>query len=270
MKKPLHAPLFALALLGALPLVSAAPAAASAGETMTAEQILDKALESGAIGFSKGTAQLDMLIKDAKGKGKQRTMDVKAMTDDDGMLKIMLKFTRPAEVAGMGFLVLQNKDALADQFIYMPAARVTKRVSTGQATGSLFGSDFAYIDLMPLNPTEREAAKMTRLDDAKVAGRRAYVISTEIDVVGSPYSKLITYVDAAHLVPLRIEFFDPDGKPLKTLKVKALKKVEKRLIPTKLTMSNVQRGTETVVQVRDIKPDAPLGPSDFTEEALQR
>jgi outer membrane lipoprotein-sorting protein len=261
-----------LALFGALvsPGLVAAPAAASTGESMTAEQILDKALESGAIGFSKGTANLDMLITDAKGNSKQRTMAVKAMTGDDNMLKIMLKFTRPAEVAGMGFLVIQNKNALADQFIYMPAARVTKRVAAGQASGSLFGSDFAYVDLMPLNPTERESAKMTRLDDAKVAGRRAYVISTDIDVVGSPYSKLITYVDAEHLVPLRIEFFDPDGKPLKTLKVKALKKVEKRLIPTKLSMANAQKGTETIVQVRDIQPDAPLSASDFTEEALQR
>ena len=145
-----------------------------------------------------------------------------------------------------------------------------RRVAAGQATGSLFGSDFAYVDLMPLNPAERDAAKMTRLDDVKVAGRRAHVISTTIDIVGSPYSKLITYVDAQHLVPLRIEFFDPQGKPLKTLKVKALKKVEKRLVPTKLSMRNSQRGTETIVQVRDIRPDAPLGDADFTEEALQR
>lgn len=251
----------------ALGLFVAAPAWGA--ENLSAEEIVDKAMENGSIGFSKGTATLQMDITDAKGQTKRRTLDVKAMKDDEG-LKTLLKFSRPAEVAGMGFLVVEKADSLPDQFLYMPAARVTRRIPAGNATGSLFGSDFAYVDLMPLPAAERDQAEMTRLDDAKVGGRAAYVVRTDIDVTGSPYSRLVTYVDQQYLMPLRIEFFDEDGKRLKTLKIKALKKVQERLLPTRLVMENVQKGTSTEIRVSDVQPDAPLTASDFTEEALQR
>lgn len=261
---------FAFALALGLTVAALAPASSALAATeLGPDEILSRALENGSIGFSKGTAVIKMTLTDAKGDVKERILDVKAMKDDEG-LKTLLKFQRPAEVAGMGFLVVEKANSLPDQFIYMPAARVTKRVAAGQASSSLFGSDFAYVDLMPLPAAGEDQVKLTRLPDAKVAGRDAFVVSAEPQVAGSPYSKLITYVDQTHLIPLRIEFFDPEGRPLKTLKVKELKKVQDRLLPTKLTMQNSQKGSQTLVEVSSIAPDAPLSASDFTEEALQR
>lgn len=260
--------LSALAFATVVGLGLAAPSAARADE-LTAQNILDKALENGSIGFSKGSAVIEMLIEDEKGRAKERVIDVKAMKDDDG-LKTLLKFQRPAEVAGMGFLVVEKDGSLPDQFLYMPAARVTRRVPATNAGGSLFGSDFAYADLMPLPAKDAEDVTSIRLADDKVSGRPTYVIQTDIPVTGSPYSRLVTYVDQTYLLPLRIDFFDADGKALKTLKVKELKKVDDRLLPTRLSMKNAQKGSSTEIRVRDIEPNAPLGPSDFTEEALQR
>jgi len=238
-------------------------------DELTADAILDKALNKGnVLGFNQGTATLSMTItKD--GVAKNRTLEIKALRENQ-LMKSMVKFSKPAEVAGISFLVIEKKDALPDQYVYVPAAKVVRRVAAGNASSSFFDSDFSYVDLMPLPPSQRDKAKMTRLPDADVGGQPAYVIEAVLNVEGAPYGKLITYLHKEHLTPLKVEFFDGKLAPLKTLKVKKLKKVKGELVPVEVTMKSEVAKTETHLVITDINPDAKLSASDFTEEAMQR
>ncbi len=256
----------ALALLLAVP---AAPAFA-AKDAITAEQILDKALAKSQVGVQQGTAVLEMKIVSPRGEAKSRTLAVKAMRGEQGLLRSLVRFQKPAEVAGIAFLVREKKGALPDQYVYVPAAKVVRQIAAGNASSSFFGSDFTYADLMPLPASERDQVKLNRLADTDVGGQPAYVVEAMPQFEGSPYSKLVTYVHKEHLVPLKIEFFDPQGKPLKTLSVKKLKKVKDELLPVELVMKNLQQGSRTEIVISDPDPDAKLSDADFTEEAMQR
>jgi hypothetical protein len=247
-----------------------APVRVAQADKISADDIINKALEKGNVGFSQGTATLKMDITNARGEVKSRTLDLRAMKDDAGLVRSLVKFTKPAEVAGISFLVLEKKDALPDQYVYVPAAKVVRRVAAGNSSSSFFGSDFAFVDLMPLPPSERDKVAVTRLPDQKVGGQLAYVIEAIPKVEGAPYGKLVTYVHQKHLIPLKIDFFDDKMKPLKVLKVRKLKKLQGELVPIELVMRNVQVGSQTLLTIKNPNPKAKLSPSDFTEEAMQR
>ncbi len=246
----------------------AAPVVAPAVEP-SAEEIVEKALNKGAVGFKQGSATLLMNVVSAKGEAKQRTLELKAMRSPDGLLHSMVKFTKPAEVAGIAFLVHEKKDALPDQYVYVPQAKVVRRVAAGNATSSFFGSDFTFGDLMPLPVSQKDKVQITKLADQTVGGQVAYVLEVIPKIEGSPYGRVVAYVQKETLTPLKIEFFDPSLKPLKTLSVKKLKKVADELVPVEVVMEAVS-GSRTELSVENPDPNAKLSESDFTEEAMQR
>jgi hypothetical protein len=254
---------------------------AAAAKELTATEIVEKALSRGAVGFQQGTSTLRMTIVSAKGDAKERTLDIKALKDQDGLLKSLVKFTKPADVSGTAFLVLQKKDALPDQYVYVPKAKIVRRIAAGNATSTFFGSDFTYADLMPLPMSERDKVAVERLADDTVGGQPVHVLQLTPKIEGTPYGKLVAHIHRDLLVPLKIEFFDPAGAPLKTLVVR---KLEKRNVcpenakkkdgcelhlPTEVEMK-AAAGSKTELVIENIDPNAQLTEADFTEEAMQR
>lgn len=254
-----------------LPLVFAAalaPVAVHAAEP-SAEDIVQQALSKGAVGFKQGTASLQMTIVTPKGEAKARSLEIKAMRGGDGLLRSLVRFTTPADVNGTSFLVVEKKDALPDQYVYVPKAKVVRRIAAGNASSSFFGSDFTYADLMPLPMSEKDKVAINRLPDGDVGGQAVYVIEVVPKIEGAPYGKLIAHVHKTLLVPLKIEFFDAQKAPLKTLRVKKLQKVNNEQVPVEVEMK-AESGSRTELTLEKVDPNAKLAESDFTEEAMQR
>jgi len=246
-----------------------APVAAAAAKELTVEEIVEKAMSKGAVGFKQGTASLQMTLFTAKGEAKPRSLDIKAMRGKDGMLRSLVRFSKPADVNGTSFLVVEKKDALPDQYVYVPKAKVVRRIAAGNASSSFFGSDFAYVDLMPLPMSSKDKVAVEKLPDGEVGGIAVHVISITPKIEGAPYGKLTIYVHKELLVPMKIEFFGPDKKPLKTLRVKKLQKVGGEQVPVEVEMK-AENGTRTELILEKVDPDAVLTEADFTEEAMQR
>jgi len=238
-------------------------------DNRSAEDIVKAVAEKGAFGFKQGSAQIEMKVTKKSGSIKSNTMTVKAMRSD-GLLRSMVRFDKPVKIAGMSFLVRQKKDALPDQYVYIPAAKVVRRIAAGNAGSSFFGSDFTYGDLMPLPTSQADKVSLKRLPDALVGGQPVNVVEITPKVEGSPYGKLVVSVHSQKLTPLKIEFFDPKMAPLKTLSTKKLKKIDEELIPVEMEMVNLQKGSKTLIRILEMNPKAELSDSDFTEEAMQR
>lgn len=277
MMRPLLAVPFACAFALSVSLFGAAPAAAQksapaapAGD-LSADEIVEKALGKGAVGFRQGTATIKMTIVSAKGEAKERTLDVKAMRGEDGMLKSMVKFSKPADVNGTAFLVVEKKDALPDQYVYVPKAKVVRRIAAGNASSTFFGSDFTYGDLMPLPMSEKDKVAIEKLADGDVGGQPVYVLQLTPKIDGAPYGKVIAHVHKELLVPVKIEFFDNKQAPLKTLRVKKLQKIKgsNEQVPVEVEMK-ANNGARTELVLENVDPNAKLLESDFTEEAMQR
>lgn len=254
---------------GALAAPAKAAAKAAAGKELTVDEIMEKAMSKGAVGFKQGQATIRMTITDPKGEASERTLRIQAMKGADGMLRSMVKFTKPASVNGTAFLVVEKKDALPDQYVYVPKAKVVRRIAAGNATSTFFGSDFTFGDLMPLPMSQKDKIQIDKLPDGDVGGQPVHIISIVPKIEGSPYGKVVAYVHKDLLIPLKIEFFDPAMKPLKVLKVKKLQKVEGETVPVEVEMK-AEAGSKTELVLETVEPNAKLSDSDFTEEAMQR
>lgn len=270
--RPLLALSFACAF--ALSLTASAQKAAAAtpaGKELSADEIVEKALGKGAVGFRQGTATIKMTIVSAKGEAKERTLDVKAMRGEDGMLKSMVKFSKPADVNGTAFLVVEKKDALPDQYVYVPKAKIVRRIAAGNASSTFFGSDFTYGDLMPLPMSEKDKVAIEKLADGDVGGQPVYVLQLTPKIDGAPYGKVVAHVHKELLVPVKIEFFDNKQAALKTLRVKKLQKIKgsNEQVPVEIEMK-ANTGARTELVLENVDPNAKLLESDFTEEAMQR
>ncbi len=271
------------------PILSVALAAATAhaadkehsAQELSAEEIVERALGRGAVGFQQGTATIKMTIVTSKGDTKERTLEISAMKDGDGLLKSMVKFSKPADVSGTAFLVVQKKDALPDQYVYVPKAKVVRRIAAGNATSTFFGSDFTYADLMPLPVSEKDKIAVEKLPDGIVGGQAVFVLQVTPKVEGSPYGRVVAHVHKELLVPLKIEFFDPQGQPLKSLVVHKLQKINvcptntkkkdgcEQHVPMEVEMKAAV-GSRTELVLEKVDPNAALTEADFTEEAMQR
>jgi hypothetical protein len=258
-----------LPLVAVVSLAFAGAAGAAKKKEPTAEEIVEQALSKGAVGFKQGTASIQMTLYTPKGEARPRSLDIKAMRGSDGLLRSMVRFTRPADVNGTSFLVVEKKDALPDQYVYVPKAKVVRRIAAGNASSSFFGSDFTYADLMPLPMSEKDKVAIERLPDGDVGGQPVYVLAVTPKIEGAPYGKLIAHVHKDLLVPLKIEFFDPARQPLKTLRVKKLQKVNGEQVPVEVEMK-AESGSRTDLVLEKVEPNAALTEADFTEEAMQR
>lgn len=253
----------------ALALCVSAHAQKGSVKELTAEEIVQKALDKGAIGFRQGTAAIRMTIVSAKGEAKERSLEIKAWRGEDRLLKSMVKFTKPADVNGTSFLVVEKQDALPDQYVYVPKSKVVRRIAAGNASSTFFGSDFTYGDLMPLPMSEKDKVGIEKLADDEVGGQPVYVIVITPKIQGAPYGKVIAYVHKEFLVPLKIEFFDSAQQQIKTLRVKKLQKINNEQVPVELEMK-ASSGARTELVLESVDPQAKLLESDFTEEAMRR
>ena len=56
-------------------------------------------------------------------------------------------FDEPRDVKGTAFLIHAHKQEADDQWLYLPALKRVKRISSSNRSGSFMGSEFSYEDL---------------------------------------------------------------------------------------------------------------------------
>lgn len=181
--------------------------------------------------------------------------------------KLLIKYTHPFDLRHSGYLVIQNKGRLNDQFVYLPARRQTVRVNLrGEA---VFGSDFSFEDVIP---RDLEDATYRRLADAVHAGQPVYVVEARpTELFDSEYSKFVFYVDRGKWVPLRTRYWNHAGVEVKELLTDAadVERYGEVFVPMRLTMRNLQLDTFSTLEVVRLEPDAELSDRLFDLRRLE-
>src|SRR5690348_11243349 len=66
---------------------------------------------------------------------------------DFGNSKAILRFTAPAEVKGVGLLIVNHPDRASDQWMWRPAIGRDQRIALQDRSTRFFGTDFSFEDL---------------------------------------------------------------------------------------------------------------------------
>lgn len=241
-----------------------APAALAAGEDGRAIMEKQKSRHESASESEK----VKMVLVDSSGKNEAREMVRYAKKGADGLYKYLVQFQSPADVRGVGLLTWQQKGREDDQWLYMPAlGEKLKRIAGGGKKSYFMGTDFAYEDL-----------RNEKLDDHvyKVMGEETFsekpchkieaLPGNDEEKRSSGYSKRILWVTKDTLVTLQVEYYDHNGKLMKTAKSYDIKAVKGEMMRAgKVLMDHHQNKHQTVMGTIERKVDEPIDDAVFTE-----
>lgn len=219
----------------------AAPAFADDAATKGLEiaKKADKANE----GFVGETSKTVMVLIDAHGEKVTRKMTIKIKEGTDGD-KSISEFHWPADVNGTKLLTWTHKSKDDDQWLFLPAIKRIKRISSRNKSGSFMGSEFAYEDLAA---QEVEKFTYSLVAEEDFDGRKVWKNQRIPAHDKSGYSKQISYVDQEYLQPLKVEYFDRKGELLKVAAFEGYKKHGKFWRWTTIHMKNVQTKKQSIL-----------------------
>ena len=239
----------------------AAPAAAAP----SADDIAKRLLDSSAFDWTGAKTRMKMVLISKDGKKRVRVMEILARRKN-GLVQTVVRFQSPPDVAGTAFLMLERKGGKAEQHIYLPGLRRTRRISGREREGSFVGSDFAIGDL---RRGDARKAKHEKLPDDKIGDAETYVIRSVPKKKRAAYSKVETWVRKKDFVPMRTRFYDRKGKLLKTLYARKVKKLDGRAVVVAARMENHQTGHATELLVEKVERRDDLPDTAFTPNALE-
>lgn len=197
--------------------------------------------------------------------GAQRALQATAWWKRDAAdrTRFLVRVEEPPDERGSAFLFLEREDGNNDLFTYLPELRTVRRISNRTVSGSFFGTDFSYEDVVELQG-EAEHAHVERLPDEALDGRTVRVLqATPGPDSGSAYGRVVSRIDAETCAVLQVEMFGKSGALSKEMRV-AWADVERdgeRWRPRKVLIRDVEKGSETRLE---------LGRGDWQAEVPDR
>ena len=103
-------------------------------------------------GFANSTVELKMVLRNKAGKQTTRTLSIRTLEIPDENVgdKSLIVFDTPADIKGTALLSHAKILDPDDQWLYLPALKRIKRISSVNKSGPFVGSEFAFEDFTAL------------------------------------------------------------------------------------------------------------------------
>jgi len=219
-------------------------------------------------GFVDTTANMQMVLRDRAGRESKRKMRYWTLEMDTDGERTLILFDTPADVRGTAMLTHSHGNKADDQWMYLPAFKRVKRISSANRTGSFMGSEFAYEDLG--SPEVSKYSYIWQRDEA-CGKQTCYVNQRTPADKHSGYSRQLVWSDTKYYRPYKIEFYDRQGALQKTLIFAGYQQyLSKYWRAGKMTMTNHQTGKSTDLLWQDYKFQTGLDARRFKKNYLKR
>lgn len=219
-------------------------------------------------GFVDSASAMTMTLINRSGKKSTRRMRSRVLEVQGDGDKSMSIFDEPADVKGTASLTHSHATDADEQWLYLPALKRVKRISSKNKSGPFMGSEFAFEDI-----SSQEVDKYTYryLGDVDLDGRVTHQVEAIPAYAHSGYTRLINWIDQERLVSVKVEYFDRKNSPLKTLEISEFTQyLDKFWRPARMEMQNEQTGKSTILEMSDYKFQNGLTDKDFDSKALKR
>ncbi len=220
-------------------------------------------------GYGAYSVNLQMKLKNANGQESSRQMSTKGLEITDDGDKTLISFNSPKDVKGTAMLTYSHKTESDDQWLFLPAIKRVKRISSSNKSGPFMGSEFSYEDLgsQEVEKFTYKFIEETTLNNMKMAVVERYPVDSK-----SGYSKQITYYNLdKNYRTEKVEFYDRKEALLKTMEWIDYKLYnEKHWRASELFVVNHQSNKETRLIFKDYNFDIELKEDDFSQNSLKR
>lgn len=219
-------------------------------------------------GFAGFTSNIKMILKNRQGQESVREIRSKTLEVVNDGDKTLTIFDKPRDVKGTAFLSFTHKSGPDDQWLYLPALKRVKRISSNNKSGPFMGSEFAYEDIAS---QEIEKYKYKFIRDDQYEGMDVFVFERYPVDEKSGYTRQVVWMDKTNYNVHKVEFFDRKDAQLKTLTMSDYNQYkDKYWRPGVMFMENHQTGKSTRLLQTDYNFDVEFNDRDFDKNSLKR
>lgn len=221
------------------------------------------------LGWGDSSTVLTMVLTNRHGDTSTRELRFKSLEVPDLSVgdKSLTIFDRPRDIEGTAFLSHTRITEPDDQWLYLPALKRVKRISSANKSGPFMGSEFAYEDLL-----SQEVEKYTYnwLRDEACGELTCFVIERFPIYENSGYTRQVVWVDEDEYRPMKIDFYDRKDALLKTLVFADYRQYLGQYWRSHhMSIENHQTGKATTLTYGDYEFRVGINERDFTPSRLK-
>lgn len=225
-------------------------------------------------GFTSSEAEMLMILENEYGETSERELRQKVleMPGDDIGDKSLIVFDRPRDVEGTSLLTHAKILEPDDQWMFLPAVKRVKRISSANKSGPFMGSEFAFEDFSS-QEVGKYSYKWLRDEPCPepVADRTCHVVERYPLYENSGYTRQIGWTDDVDFQTRKIEFYNRRDALLKTLTLNDYQLyMDEYWRPLTLYMENHITGKKTTLTWTDFQFKTGLDDGDFDQASLKR
>lgn len=213
-------------------------------------------------------ANIDLVMRDRTGQELRRKL-IGYSKVIDGRVHSLGQITWPERLRGMTVLTIEASDRSQDAFVYLPALKRVRRISTAQRGEAFFGTDVTYEDLEPRRVDDYE---ILAVEAGERQGEPVLLITTR-PLLDSQYDTVRFGVASADGSILEIDYFKEGREgPYRSITSYRSSMIERNghVLPTRLRVVNHARERVTEVTYNDLQVDPVIDDKLFTVVRLER
>ena len=219
-------------------------------------------------GFTDFAANMVMTLKNKSGQTSTRLIRIRTLEVEGDGDKSLSIFDEPADVKGTKMLTYSHGLEPDDQWLYLPALKKVKRISSRNKSGPFMGSTFAFEDL---GSQEVEKYTYKYLRNEPCGEMDCYVIERYPAYEFSGYTRQVAWIDTEGYRIVKAEYYDRKKSLLKTLIASDFQQyLGHYWRPGLMDMVNHQTGKSTLLEWKDYEFKTGLTERDFRSQTLKR
>ncbi len=223
-------------------------------------------IDARASGYGDMTSAVTMQLENAHGQKSSRALRIRSLERANAGDYSLVIFDSPSDVQGTALLSHPKQDG-DDQWLYLPALKRTRRISSKNTSGPFMGSEFAYEDI---TGAEVDKFTWTLLAEEACGDMTCFKLESRPKYDRSGYTRRVVWVDSSEYRVHKIEFYDRKDAKLKTLTYGDYRQYEgKHWRAHVWSMKNHQAGKNTVLSFSDFKFGNGYTEQDFSKGALE-
>lgn len=220
-------------------------------------------------GFKDTVAEIKMVLINKKNSASERSMKISVLEGPKESADMsLIVFQSPKDQKGTALLTHQKIDRDDDQWLYLPALKRVKKISSSKKSGPFVGSEFSFEDVGG-QIVEDYTYKFLRQESCE--GKTCFVVESYPKDKHSGYTRIVNWIDTQHYRTLKSDFYDRKNSHLKTLKAKGYQLYKDTFWRAdELHMDNHQTGRKTILKQVSISFDNGMSKADFNKNSLKR
>ncbi|VAW53410.1 Outer membrane lipoprotein-sorting protein [hydrothermal vent metagenome] len=221
-------------------------------------------------GFTDSRVELKMVLRNASGSESTRTLEITTLEVPDELVgdKGLIVFFTPRDIDGTALLSHAKILDPDDQWLYLPALKRVKRISSKNKSGPFVGSEFAFEDI---TGQELNKYSYTWLREELCGDVACDVLERRPRYKSSGYKRQVGWIDQIDRQPRKIDYYDRKNQLLKTQTFEDYKLYQDKFWRAQtFRMVNHQTGKSTDLHFADYRFANGLIDRDFVKGILSR